>query len=513
MLNRRQVLATGLAVGVTMAVAPKVSAQAGKARVLKIGMSGYPVQIEPVMLNQTATRRVATQMFETLLAFDHANGMRLKPSLAESWKRVAPDAVQFNLRRGVRFHDGSTLTAADVAFSLSKDHLLGPDKAGQTVAMQTLAPIAGVDVIDNYTAVVRTSGPDLLLEQRLAGWSSEIVSKKAFDAAGSWAKWLDAPIGTGPYALVSKKLDVGVRLRAFPEYWGGVPPYAELEFKIIPELASRINALRAGDIDIATDLAPDQFQDVASDPALEVAGGPVQNIRYLAIDTTAPSLSDVRIRRAMSLAIDRKLLTESLWGGRLSVPNGWQLNTFGDGYLADRPALAYDPDAAKALLAEAKYAGEKITYRLLNNYYPNQISGAQVMLEMWRAVGLNVEIVMMENFSQVEKKPIQAIYDSSATAILADHLGLTWRVFGPKGTSTVAGLWSSNEYLELGKKLETATDMAARRNLLASMLDILDREMPCLILHVSGQFYGKRKDVNWTPGKTLDINFGPGWAA
>jgi peptide/nickel transport system substrate-binding protein len=213
----------------------------------------------------------------------------------------------------------------------------------------------------------------------------------------------------------------------------------------------------------------------------------------------------------MSLALDRKLLVQSLWDNRLSIPNGFQLPSFGDGYIADFPALSYDPDQARSLLKEAGYGGEPIIYRLLNNYYPNQVSGAQVMIEMWRAVGLNVAIQMMENFSQIQTKPIHAFYDNSTTASFPDQLGFSWRLLGPNGELPKGvGIWSNEEYFSLGQKLQATIETDARRKLIRRMLEIIDRDdPPCIILHVSGQFYGKRKDVHWLPGQTIDMDFGP----
>ncbi len=237
----------------------------------------------------------------------------------------------------------------------------------------------------------------------------------------------------------------------------------------------------------------------------------MQNIRYLAIDAETPGLTDPRTRRALSLALDRKLFIESLWDNRVPVPNSFQFPSFGRGYIEDYPALAYDPDQARKLLKDAGYKGERITYRLLNNYYTNQVAGAQVMIDMWRAVGLKVEIEMMENFSQIQKKPVHAIYDSSSTAIFPDYLGHAWREFGPNGTlPKQVGIWRNEEHFALGAKLLTTFNPDERRTLIRRMLEIIDRDdPPCVVLHASGQFYGKRRDVPWIPGQTLDLNFGP----
>lgn len=478
---------------------------------LTIGMSGFPPSLEPVLSNHTATRRVMPQLFDTLIAFDHANGMALRPALAERWARLGPRALRLALRRGVTFHDGSPFTAEDVAFSLGPDHLLGPGRSGRSVAMQTLDRVERIEIVNPHEVIIHAKGDDALLEQRLAAWAAEIVSRRAFEQAGSWDRWAAAPVGTGPYRLVRHSLDINVVLAAHPNYWGGRPPFETIEYRIVPEIAARMNGLRTGELDLITDVPPDLFPEIQARSELEVAGGAVQNIRFLVIDSAAPVLRDPRIRRALSLALDRKLFLETLWGGRITAPNGFQLPSFGAHYIEDFPALAHDPEQARSLLRAAGYQGEPITYRLLNNYYPNQVAGAQIMIEMWRAVGLNVRIEMMENFSQIQKAPIAAIYDSSSTAVFLDHLGHAWREFGPNGTlPRLVGIPTNAEYQALGAQLQDVFETAERRRIIRRMLDILGTEdPPCIILHVSGQFYGKRRDLPWQPGQTLDLNFGP----
>lgn len=509
-ISRRAAL-RGAAASALLSAAGSVGAMAQERKRLTVGMSGFPPAVEPVLYNHTATRRVAPQMFDTLIAFDHAKNMALRPALAERWERLGERSLRLSLRRGVTFHDGSPFTAEDVAFSLGPDHLLGPGRSGRSIAMQTLDTLDRVEIVDAGTAIVHTKGNDALLEQRLAAWGAEIVGKRAFEAAGSWEKWTPAPVGTGPYRLVSQKLDVNVVLAAHDAYWGGRPPFAGIEYRIVPELASRLNGLMTGELDIITDVAPDQFSDISGRRELEIAGGAVQNIRYLAIDQTAPIFKDPGLRRALSLAIDRKLFVEALWQNRVPVTNGFQLPSFGEGFVKDFPELAYDPDLARKLIRASGYKGEQITYRLLNNYYTNQVAGAQTMVEMWQAVGLNVKIEMMENFSQIQSKPVHAIYDSSSTAIFPDYLGQAWREFGPDGTlPKQVGIWSNQEHFALGAKLKDTVDAGERRKIIRRMLDIIHVDDPaCVVLHVSGQFYGKRKDVAWVPGQTLDLNFGP----
>ncbi|WP_245319860.1 ABC transporter substrate-binding protein [Bradyrhizobium sp. LMTR 3] len=389
-LTRRQALTGALAA--SMLGSTRINAAEGDVknsrRRLRVGMSGFPNTFDPAIATDTAIRRIMPQLFDTLIAFDHTHGMALRPALAERWERIDAQSLRLSLRKDVIFHDGSPLTAEDVAFSLGPDHLLGPGRSGISEALQSLDRLRTVEIVDPYTIIVHAQGGDALLEQRLAAWGSEIVSKQAFTAAGSWERWTAAPVGSGPYRLVGHKLDVHITLAGHNAYWGGRPPFDGVEYRIIPELSARVNGLLAGELDLITDIPPDQFAGIHKRPDLEVLGGAVQNIRSLVLDQSDPVLKDARIRRAMSLALDRKLIVESLWENRLPIPNGYQLPSYGEGYIEDFPPLAYDPDKARELLAAAGYMGERITYRLLNNYYPNQVSGAQTMIEMWRAVGL-----------------------------------------------------------------------------------------------------------------------------
>lgn len=513
-LTRREALTGAVAAGLLPTASTAWAESDGKKparRRLRVGMSGFPRTFDPVIATDTAIRRIMPQLFESLIGFDHANGMALRPALAERWERVDAQSLRLFLRKGVAFHDGSALTAEDVAFSLGPDHLLGPGRSGMSDALQSLDRIDKVDVVDPYTVIVHAKGNDALLEQRLASWGAEIVCKRAFTAAGSWERWTAAPVGSGPYKLVNHKLDIHVTLTAHDAYWGGRPPFEGVEYRIIPELSARVNGLLASELDLITDIPPDQFERIEKRADLQVSGGPVQNIRSLVLDQNDPVLKDVRIRRAMSLALDRKLLIESLWANRLPIPNGYQLASYGQGYIEDFPALRYDPDKAKELVAAAGYKGEPIIYRLLNNYYPNQISGAQTMIEMWRAVGLNVKIEMMENFAQVQRQPVRAIFDTSNTALFLDHLGHPWREYGPSGALPKSvGVWKNEEYFALGAQLQETAEPEQRRPIVRRMLEIINEvDPPCVILHVSGQFYGKRRDIPWLPGLTLDLNFGP----
>lgn len=481
-------------------------------RGIVVAMPAHPAVLDPALLTQTPVRRVSHNIFDTLLAFDWHGGMGLRPALAQRWERVDDRSVRLHLRQGVTFHNGGSFTADDVAFSFGAARLAGPaDRGGRTTALQVLDRIERVAVEDPSTVLIVANGPDALLEQRLAAWGSQIVSKRAFEEAGSWARWLAAPVGSGPYQLSENLRDSRVLLTAHEGWWGGRPPVERVDFRIVSELSARVAGLRAGDYDLVTDVPPDNFAEIAQQPALEVAGGAINNIRVLVLDTAAPAMRDVRIRQAISLAIDRELIVRSLWDGRIDVPRGLQLEGFRDTYIADYPRPTYNPEAARRLLREAGYARQPIAYKVLPNFYPNQLATAQILVEMWRSVGLDVRIEVLESFAQIYRAPIHAIFDSSITADILDPIGQAWRAFGPSGEyQSTASVWTNDEFNRVGTAMQATVDTAARQSAHRRMLDILTRDaVPVVPLHTTGLFYGVRRGLPWRPIPTLAMDFRP----
>ncbi|HEX3350125.1 MAG TPA: ABC transporter substrate-binding protein, partial [Acetobacteraceae bacterium] len=262
--------------------------------------------------------------------------------------------------------------------------------------------------------------------------------------------------------------------------------------------------------DIITELGPDQIKTVEAISGCHVVGGPIMNIRVLVYDSTNPVLADPRVRRALSLAIDRKLIVDTLYDGRTTVTRGLQHPSFGPLYLADYQPPGYDPDAARALLKAAGYDGAPILYRILNNYYALQVQTAQVLVEMWQAVGLKVNIEVKENFSQVlEAKGGRGIYDTSDTIFWQDPVGIVVRRYGPaSGVQAQYKTWSNAEFNKLCDTLQTSLDTDERRRAVAAALKIYDEtDPPGTTLHTLAMFYGKRRDLHWTPYEAEFMDF------
>lgn len=487
---------------------------AAEAADMTIAVQRVPDTLDPILENSNISQRIIFSIFDTLLKVDFRNGGVLVSDLAESWALINPRTVEFKLRQGVHFHNGAELNAADVVFSFSPQRI-GQDNdalgdAGAAVSKPFLGGIESVEEIDTYTVRITMKQSDALILQRFANYPSQIMSKVEYDKAGSYAEFASHPVGTGPYAFKEFVAGDRVVIEKFEDHFAADKAAADLvTFTVVPEIVTRIAGLRSGQFDMITEVSPDHINEINDAPDTSIIGGPVLNIRGLIFDSTNETLDDPRIRQALNLAIDRVTLTKALYGDNTSVPNGWQMDVFGDMYLADRPIPEFNVEKAKALLAEAGYNGEEIEYRTQNAYYTNQIETAQILVSMWKKAGLNVKLAVKENWGQVnEDNETRHIFDGSFSAYYPDPMGQFWRRFGPSGG------WASNKFyivdpemIALGDTLATETDTAKRRVIFAEMLDRFAVDPNGSALHKLTQIYGVRSGVSYIPlpNETLDL--------
>lgn len=472
---------------------------------IDVAVQQVPVGLDPLNTNSLAATQILYNIHDTLIEVDYRRGFALKPGLATSWRRIDPLTLEVTLRQGVVFHDGSPMTASDVAFSFSAERM-GPGTPGHALAREYLGPLSAVEIVGPHTVVFRTDKPDPVLEYRLSSWTSQIVSRRAFRAAADWQAWSRAPVGAGPFKVVDYGPNERVVLDAHDRYWQGAPSVRRLTFVAAPELSSRIAGLAAGDYDLIAGVAVDQIADVQRFDGLHVVGGPVMNHRVIKFDMDNPALSDPRIRRAIGLAIDRRLIVATLQHGRGAVPNGHQWPAFGDLYDPDRQPPRFDPREAGRLLAEAGYDGRPIAYRIQPNYYPGEMITAQALVQMWRDVGLNIRLEIKENWSQVFAEPGTGLRNGSDPPLFPDPLASVWRAYGDRSDSVEH--WRNDAFSRLGGVLATNFDPAARRRAYQAMLDIWDhQDPPATILYASMQFYGKRRNLDWQPYPVYLMDF------
>lgn len=505
-----------------------------------VAVNSLPRSLEPVERTGNVDVRVNYSVFDTLIRrnfVDAKDGAsNLMPGLAQSWQRLDPSTLEFKLRKGVTFHDGSPFTADDVVFTFSPERLIGAN-ALLPEGRRYFGMLKTVEKIDDHTVRFITKTPDILLEQRLATYNSWIVSKKhwmSFREAGeAWAakqpqsasggeagtsNWMQYalkqvrwnPIGTGPLKFKSWANNDHVAFTAHDAYFLGKPAFKSVTFKEVPELAARIAGLVAGDFQIIVDVTPDQFKLLNGYSDIDVRSVVLENSNVLVLSPTAEKLKDKRLRQAMSLAIDRAAIRKALWQDKTYTPNGHQLPSFGQMYNPKRPGYAYDPEKAKVLIKESGYDGSAISFRLIPNYYLNGVEAAQIVQEMWRQVGINARLDMVDNFEQVRGPGVE-VFLWSNTYRLPDPTGGIDVLYGDRSAFQRKNkLWSAPKpFNDAMSIVRQSSDPAERFAAFQKVLDIFEDEMPITMLYNSLYSYGVKKNVDWTPYPIFYMDFRP----
>ena len=336
-----------------------------------------PFFVDPHLLFFGPNMAVARHIYDSLVGRDAE--ARWTPSLAVSWRALDERTWEFALRRGVTFHDGTPFTAADVVATFARVPAIPNNPASYIPNLRT---IARTEVIDPWTIRIHTDRPN----PTLPGQLTNIFVVKA-DLAQTPAEGASSRIavGTGPYRLTSFRYGEGMSLERNEAYWGDKPAYARVQVRVISNDAAREAALLAGDVDLMENVPPDDVERLRANPAISVFARPADRVVFLLPNTGADTLKllqdragqplptnpmrDLRVRQAVSAAIDRRALVDRVLSGQ-GVPS---LQVVPQGFLGWTSALAVpagDPPAAKRLLAEAGFPdGFRLTVACSNDRY------------------------------------------------------------------------------------------------------------------------------------------------
>jgi peptide/nickel transport system substrate-binding protein len=470
----------------TALVATLFTVQAVPASELVIARPASPATFDPGFLKEAAT--LVDNVFDTLILRDR--DMKLVPGLALEWKPIDETTWELKLRPGVKFHDGEAFDAAAVKFTF--DRVLDPAAKSPTISY--VRTIAGVDVIDPLTVRIRTNGPDPLLPTRLSRYPAYIVPPAYVQKVGA-AEFARKPVGTGPYRLTEFVPDDHVTMVANPDYWRGKPEIDRVVWRPIPEATARIAALLSGEVQFIESVPAELVDTLQSSGAADVVD--VKNgglTIYLGLKSTQKPLDDARVRRALSLAIDRKALVEQILRGK-ATPTGTQVGPFDAGY-KEIPTPAYDPAAAKKLLAEAGLSGGFTIRFQAPRRYISSAEVAQAVAQQWGAIGVKAELevpewsVYAQQVPAGKQAPVYMLAWGSTQTLDADAaLYAIMKSGEPYSTVSDAKL---DALLDESRRTIAPS---ARAAVFGKIQDYAAETVPLITLYREDALYGKAKTV------------------
>ena len=482
---------------------------------LTIGLATDVTSLDPHYHNLTPNNNVAQHVYGLLVQRNEKE--QLEPSLATQWKAIDPTTWEFTLRKGVKFHDGSDFTAADVVASLNRIPKVPNSPSPFTAYTKQ---ITRIEVVDPHTIRFRTATPYPLMPSDLT--QVAIISKAAESATTDDFNSGKAAIGTGPYKLVRYAKGDRIELARFDGWWGGKTPWDRVTMRLLPQNAARVAALLAGDVDVIESVPTADIARLKQDKRLGLFRQVVDRLIYIHLDSDRDAspyvtdkdgrpldrnpLKDARVRKALSKAIDRKAIVSRVMEGE-AVPSGQLVPDFLFGSSPNLKVEPFDPDGAKKLLAEAGWPdGFGVTLHSPNDRYVNDAKIAQAVAQMWTRIGIPTKVTAMPS----------ATYFPQATELKFSTMLLGWSTgTGEASSSLKALLMTFNKEKGFGgtnrgrysnPKVDALTedamqtvDDAKRAAYLQRATEIVVNDTGFIPLHFQVNTWAARNDITYVP--------------
>ncbi len=482
---------------------------------LTIGIGADVTAIDPHFHNVTPNNNVAAHIFDYLVLRDERQ--KTIPGLAESWKSIDPLTWEFKLRKGVKFHDGSEFTAADVVASIERVPLVPNSPSAFTAYTKQIKEIV---VVDPYTIRFKTAAPYPLMPSDLT--QVAIISKQAAKATTEDFNSGKAAIGTGPYKLVRYAKGDRIELARHDAYWGGKTPWDKVTLRLLPNDASRVAALLAGDVQAIEYVPTADVAKIRADKKLNVYTIVADRLIYLHMDSdrevspfitdkdgkplTRNPLKDPRVRKAISKAINRPAIVDKVMEGQ-AVASGQLLADGMFGVTKNLKVEAYDPEGAKKLLAEAGYPnGFGVTIHAPNNRYVNDAKIAQAVAQMLTRVGIVTKVETMPSapyFAQATdlKFSLMLLGWSSGTGEASSPLKALLATYNKdKGFGTAnRGRYSNTKVDALLEEALATVDDPKREAVLQRATEIAINDTGIVPLHSQVNLWATRNGITYVP--------------
>ncbi|WP_106751225.1 ABC transporter substrate-binding protein [Pannonibacter carbonis] len=475
------------------------------AKDITIGLTSDAVHMDPQAGEELSSNIMYYHLYDPLVR--RSADLEFGPGLAESWKLADDTTWVFTLRDGVKFHDGDTLKASDVVFTL--------ERLKKSLMANLAANIESFRAIDDRTVEIKTFRPYAALPNDLAAIliMSEDHVKKVGDAIDM------QPVGTGPYKLGEWVKEDRIVLEAFDGYYMGEAKVDKVTFRPITNPATRTAALLTGELDIVQDLAVRDVARVKETKGFEVVTRPSLLNLVLALDMREKSptiegknpMTDQRVREAMARAIDVTTLSRAIMNG-LSTPSAQYVPASHIGHLdgADfRQMYPFDVEKAKALMAEAGYPnGFTLTLDATNNRYVNDAQIAQALASMLAKINVTVKLNLMPKsnfFGYIRVPSDNSSFIMSGWDVPSGDAGSMYGVMfysrGKKeGYGQVnRGSYSNPEVDALIDKADSTPRVEERDAHLQKVTEILMKDIPMIPVHYEQDIYAARDGVDFKP--------------
>jgi peptide/nickel transport system substrate-binding protein len=482
---------------------------------LRIGVASEVTTLDPHFFHLTSNTEIHKGIYSGLVTQDA--DMKVVPDLATSWRTLDDTHWEFKLRPGVTFHDGTPLTAADVVFTYQRARNV-PNSPGSF--LQYLKHVKETVATDPLTVVVETDGPDPIVLNELQNvW---IVSRKNGNGAAS-ADYNSgkAAIGTGPYRLAEWVPGDHITLRRFDGYYGAKPDWERVTYRAITNDAARTAALLSGDVDLIASVPGNDLENLRANKALTLSTMQSNRCFFWSIDVdrdesplvtdndgkpmTRNPLKDVRVRRAMSKALDRDALVSRVMQGQ-GVPASQFMPDGVPGTSTTLKAEPYDLEGAKKLLAEAGYPnGFGLTVSSTNDRYINDAAMTQAVGQMWSRLGLKITVNTLPKavyFPRAVKLEFSVLLSGNSTDT-SEPLSQLVYLLGTFDASRGIGAGNYGRYSNpaLDKLLATATitlDDGKRAELIARAYELaLGQDVAAIPMLFQITAWGMRKGITY----------------
>ena len=437
-----------------------------------------PVGLDPHITPAASSVRIYSLIYERLINMD--SEMQLVPGLAEKWE-VSEDGktITFTLRKDVKFHNGRELTSEDVKYSFER--ILDPD-TGSTVASY-FASVNAIETPDENTVVFKLNTPDAAFLTNTTASSASIVPKEVEDL-------VTEAVGTGPFIMDEMKSGQYVTLIKNPDHANADSiKYDSIRFNIMKDESQRTAAIRSGKVDIAA-VSADTATLLEKDKNVEVKSYQSMEYSYLGINVAKEPFNDVKVRQAISYAVDRQEIIDSVWKGEASLTgpispalDQWAID------VTKEPSYTTDLEEAKRLLKEAGFADGFDTVIYTASTYPDMIDSAQVIQEQLKAVGINAEIKQLEWGAYIDmwkSKDTDMLVGRNTSGTDPDRS--TRYFFSTEGSANVWN-YSNPAFDETVQKAIETIDEGERKSLYEQAQKQLIEENPNLFLASPNNFY------------------------